>query len=72
MKRFTPGKVIRRTVRIASSDRAIAAALWVLEIGEGGVKFHRLHQVERYGLSWRSIISHALIHNQRVKNGVKA
>jgi hypothetical protein len=64
VKNFRPGKVIKRAVKIRSSDRSIADALWVLSISEAGVrvKRHGEHAEGSMSLSWRSIISHALIH----------
>jgi hypothetical protein len=66
MKAFSPTKVIRRAIKIKSSDRAIADADWAIEISISGVRVHRLgHRSERWGCSWRSVISHLLVHNAR-------
>lgn len=63
MKAFPENKVLRRVIKIKSSDRAIADAQWVLELGVFGVRIHRLnHRSEQWSLSWRSVISHALVH----------
>jgi hypothetical protein len=67
MKTFRPGKVIRRTIKIRSSDRAISDAEWVLSMSEGGLRFRRLgeRKDEERHLSWRSIIGHGLIHSAK-------
>jgi len=70
VKHFPLNKVLRRLVVIKSSDRAIAPAKWVVEIGLGGVRFYRLRQRDEvWSLSWRSVIGHALVHNARIRNG---
>lgn len=67
MKTFTVNKVIRRAIAIKSCDRAISDSTWVLDMGLAGVSMRRYGEQasSRYHLSWRSIISHALIHNAR-------
>ena len=68
MKEFRSDRVARRQIKIKSSDRAIADAVWALEIGVMGVSMWKKGQREdRYHLSWRSIVSHALIHSARKK-----
>lgn len=64
MRPFTPGKRIVRTTKIKSCDRAISDAVWVLSLSEGGVRMkrHGEHAEGTMSLSWRSVISHALIH----------
>jgi len=64
VKNFTPGKALRRIVKIRSSDRSIADAEWILSISESGVRIRRKgDRLEgAFAVSWRSIIGHALIH----------
>lgn len=64
MKKFTPGKVIKRVVKIRASDRAIADAEWIIAISEGGIRIRRLGDRAEgsFGCTWRSVIGHALIH----------
>jgi len=64
VKPFTANKVLRRSIVIKSSDRAIADSEWVLSLGLEGVRIRRLNSPKHTALhlSWRSIIGHALIH----------
>jgi hypothetical protein len=64
VKGFKPGKCVKRLIKIKSSDRAISDADWVLTISGSGVTMKRFgdHAEGTMSLSWRSIISHALIH----------
>lgn len=63
MKPFHPTKILRRTVKIKSSDRTLADAEWVLTLGAAGVSIKRLGaHGAGMRLSWRSVIGHALIH----------
>ena len=64
---FRPNKVIKRTVVIKSCDRAISDAPWVVAMSASGVRIRRegARLEDSYQLSWRSVISHALIHNTR-------
>lgn len=64
MKQFTPNKVIRRTVRIRASDRALPDVDWVLALDGQGVRIRRLGESKhaQMYLTWRSVIGHALIH----------
>lgn len=66
MKHFTLGKVIRREITIRSSDRALPNTDWILTFSEKGVEIRRKgKKEERFVLSWRSVISHAIIHSRR-------
>lgn len=67
MKPFTANKVIRRTVKIKASDRALPDTEWVLSLDGQGVRIRRLgtSKHDNVYLSWRSVIGHALIHHQR-------
>lgn len=68
MKAFHPTKLFKRIVKIRSSDRAIADAQWVLTFGISGIIMHKLgHRSESWRLSWRSVISHALVHSAGLK-----
>lgn len=69
MKAFTPGKIVRRVIKIRSSDRAIADAEWVLSFGEKGLGIRRAgaRTSETFHLSWRSVIGHAVIHRAGLK-----
>jgi len=69
MKEFKIGKVIRRQVTIRSSDRALPNTAWILTLDGGGVRIRRLQERKENEmfLSWRSVISHALIHKQARK-----
>ena len=62
MKQFHATKVIRRSVTIKSSDRALPNREWVLTMGAFGVEIRKMGSKEKRRLSWRSIIGHALIH----------
>lgn len=62
MKLFTPGKKISRVVKIRSSDRALRDAEFVLTFSENGLDIRRSGAREEIHLSWRSVVSHALIH----------
>jgi hypothetical protein len=64
MKPFTLGKVIRRTVKIKASDRALPDTEWVLSFDSQGVRVRRLGESKHSQsyLSWRSVIGHSLIH----------
>lgn len=74
MKGFRPGKVIKRVVKIRSSDRAISDAEWILAISEHGIRIRRLgdRQDGSFGVSWRSVIGHALIHRAAWKPPIVA
>jgi hypothetical protein len=66
MKAFPENKALRRVIKIKSSDRAIADAQFILEIGIFGVRWHRYgSKSQRWQLSWRSILSHGLLHSCR-------
>src|SRR5574341_17098 len=71
VKRFNESKrkVIKRVVKIRSSDRAIADAEWGLALSEAGVRIWRLGHLSEgtMHLSWRSVIGHALIHRAGVR-----
>lgn len=68
MREFRTDKVSRRQIKIKSSDRAIADAVWALEIGVMGVSMWRMGvRADDHHLSWRSIISHALLHGAKKK-----
>ena len=74
MRAFTPGKVIKRVVKIKSSDRAIADAQWIVAMDETGVRIKRFgsHGEGSMHLSWRSVIGHALIHRAGYRPPVAA
>jgi hypothetical protein len=67
MQEFT--KTIERVVKIRSSDRAISDAEFILSIGPSGIRIRRRCEPIETAmmLSWRSVISHALIHLGDVK-----
>jgi hypothetical protein len=64
MKLFKPGKVIKRVVKIRSSDKAIADAEWIVALDGAGVRIKRFgaHGEGTMFLTWRSIVGHCLIH----------
>lgn len=73
MKAFPENKVLRRVIKIKSSDHAIADCEWVLDIGVFGVRYHRYgHKSERFQLSWRSIICHGILFATKVHDNVSA
>lgn len=66
LKPFTPGKVIKRTTIIRACDRALPNTEWVLAMDSMGCRIRKMgaSKDSQMYLSWRSIISHALIHKQ--------
>lgn len=67
MQKFS--KTIERVVKIRSCDRALADKVWVLSLGPSGIRIRRHGEPAETAmhLSWRSVISHALIHLGDVK-----
>lgn len=67
MKDFT--KIIKRRVKIRSSDRAMADRTFVISIGPSGLTVREFGAPKEDGLSlsWRSVIGHALIHKGVIK-----
>lgn len=74
MKAFTPGKEIRRTVTVRSSDRAIPDRDWILALSADGVTMREAGRrgAPRYRIAWRSVIGIALAHGMDIPEAARA
>lgn len=63
MKDFHPNKVLRRHVRIKSSDPSIPAADWIVSLSGQGIHIRRARSSDAFRVSWRSVIGYALVHS---------